>query len=172
MSRNQSGFTWSCWSRENWEEFQVWQREAMAEPSSESVTIKNAADITVIVVYFLMVICVGVWVSLKVCDKSLKSWGRMSICMSNKTSNLPVVLQSMYRTNRGTVGGYFLAGRSMAWWSVSLEGSRTFNQMLSIRDVWNYRPTIVILILVCQWHRNLSVSLTFGSWHTVGQKKY
>nr|XP_015830877.2 sodium/glucose cotransporter 2 [Nothobranchius furzeri] len=25
---------------------------------------------------------------------------------------------SMFRTNRGTVGGYFLAGRSMAWWSV------------------------------------------------------
>ncbi|XP_005804588.1 sodium/glucose cotransporter 2 [Xiphophorus maculatus] len=25
---------------------------------------------------------------------------------------------SMLRTNRGTVGGYFLAGRSMAWWSV------------------------------------------------------
>ncbi|MEQ2202421.1 hypothetical protein XENOCAPTIV_029553 [Xenoophorus captivus] len=24
----------------------------------------------------------------------------------------------MFRTNRGTVGGYFLAGRSMAWWSV------------------------------------------------------
>ncbi|XP_013870438.1 sodium/glucose cotransporter 2 [Austrofundulus limnaeus] len=25
---------------------------------------------------------------------------------------------SMFRTNRGTVGGYFLAGRSMAWWAV------------------------------------------------------
>ncbi|XP_032460167.1 sodium/glucose cotransporter 2 [Phocoena sinus] len=29
-----------------------------------------------------------------------------------------VGLWSMCRTNRGTVGGYFLAGRSMAWWPV------------------------------------------------------
>ncbi|KAF6271749.1 solute carrier family 5 member 2 [Rhinolophus ferrumequinum] len=29
-----------------------------------------------------------------------------------------VGLWSMYRTNRGTVGGYFLAGRSMVWWPV------------------------------------------------------
>lgn len=27
--------------------------------------------------------------------------------------------QSMFRTNRGTVGGYFLAGRTMVWWPVS-----------------------------------------------------
>ncbi|MED6273685.1 Sodium/nucleoside cotransporter [Characodon lateralis] len=58
----------------------------MEKPSSEKVTINNAADITVIAGYFLMVISVGVW--------------------------------AMFRTNRGTVGGYFLAGRSMAWWSV------------------------------------------------------
>ncbi|MEQ2278834.1 Sodium/nucleoside cotransporter [Ameca splendens] len=58
----------------------------MEKLSSEKVTINNAADITVIAGYFLMVISVGVW--------------------------------AMFRTNRGTVGGYFLAGRSMAWWSV------------------------------------------------------
>ncbi|KAK7812105.1 hypothetical protein U0070_004566 [Myodes glareolus] len=29
-----------------------------------------------------------------------------------------VGLWSMFRTNRGTVGGYFLAGRSMVWWPV------------------------------------------------------
>ncbi|XP_034525960.1 sodium/glucose cotransporter 2 isoform X1 [Ailuropoda melanoleuca] len=28
------------------------------------------------------------------------------------------IVQSMCRTNRGTVGGYFLAGRSMVWWPV------------------------------------------------------
>lgn len=28
------------------------------------------------------------------------------------------VLQSMFRTNRGTVKGYFLAGRTMIWWPV------------------------------------------------------
>lgn len=27
--------------------------------------------------------------------------------------------QAMYSTNRGTVGGFFLAGRSMVWWPVS-----------------------------------------------------
>ncbi|XP_047246820.1 sodium/glucose cotransporter 2 isoform X2 [Girardinichthys multiradiatus] len=58
----------------------------MEKPFTEKVTINNAADITVIAGYFLMVISVGVW--------------------------------AMFRTNRGTVGGYFLAGRSMAWWSV------------------------------------------------------
>ncbi|MED6234794.1 Sodium/nucleoside cotransporter [Ataeniobius toweri] len=58
----------------------------MEKPSSEKVTINNAADITVIAGYFVMVISVGIW--------------------------------AMFRTNRGTVGGYFLAGRSMAWWSV------------------------------------------------------
>uniref|UniRef100_A0A8C6SBS7 Sodium/glucose cotransporter 2 n=1 Tax=Neogobius melanostomus TaxID=47308 RepID=A0A8C6SBS7_9GOBI len=52
----------------------------------ESVAINNAADISVIVGYFLMVIGVGVW--------------------------------SMFRTNRGTVSGYFLAGRTMTWWPV------------------------------------------------------
>uniref|UniRef100_A0A3Q2QTY8 Sodium/glucose cotransporter 2 n=1 Tax=Fundulus heteroclitus TaxID=8078 RepID=A0A3Q2QTY8_FUNHE len=31
---------------------------------------------------------------------------------------IAVGVWSMLRTNRGTVGGYFLAGRSMAWWSV------------------------------------------------------
>lgn len=25
----------------------------------------------------------------------------------------------MFRINRGTVGGYFLAGRTMTWWPVS-----------------------------------------------------
>ncbi|XP_038129071.1 sodium/glucose cotransporter 2 isoform X1 [Cyprinodon tularosa] len=58
----------------------------MEEPSSGKGIINNAADLSVIVGYFLMVISVGVW--------------------------------SAFRTNRGTVGGYFLAGRSMAWWSV------------------------------------------------------
>ncbi|XP_054849186.1 sodium/glucose cotransporter 2 [Eublepharis macularius] len=29
-----------------------------------------------------------------------------------------VGLWSMYRTNRGTVGGYFLAGRNMVWWPI------------------------------------------------------
>ncbi|KAK7896292.1 hypothetical protein WMY93_021617 [Mugilogobius chulae] len=48
--------------------------------------INNAADISVIVVYFLVVLAVGVW--------------------------------AMVRTNRSTVGGFFLAGRSMVWWPI------------------------------------------------------
>uniref|UniRef100_A0A3B4Z2K1 Sodium/glucose cotransporter 2 n=1 Tax=Stegastes partitus TaxID=144197 RepID=A0A3B4Z2K1_9TELE len=54
--------------------------------SSDKVTIKNPADIAIIVGYFIVVISVGIW--------------------------------SMFRTNRGTVGGYFLAGRTMTWWPV------------------------------------------------------
>ncbi|CAN9511102.1 unnamed protein product [Ophioblennius macclurei] len=54
--------------------------------SSDMVSVKNPADITVIVGYFFMVISVGIW--------------------------------SMFRGNRGTVGGYFLAGRTMTWWPV------------------------------------------------------
>ncbi|KAK1151918.1 sodium/glucose cotransporter 2 [Acipenser oxyrinchus oxyrinchus] len=56
------------------------------ETPSDSSAINNPADISVIVLYFVLVIAVGIW--------------------------------SMYRTNRGTVGGYFLAGRTMVWWPV------------------------------------------------------
>ncbi|XP_074546343.1 sodium/glucose cotransporter 1 [Halichoeres trimaculatus] len=51
-----------------------------------TVVLNNAADISVIVVYFLVVLGVGVW--------------------------------AMVRTNRSTVGGFFLAGRSMVWWPI------------------------------------------------------
>nr|XP_020725340.1 sodium/glucose cotransporter 4 [Odocoileus virginianus texanus] len=46
----------------------------------------NAYDIAVLVVYFVFVIGVGVWSSI--------------------------------RASRGTIGGYFLAGRSMSWWPI------------------------------------------------------
>lgn len=39
--------------------------------------------------------------------------------------NLPIVsffAQAMVKTNRSTVGGFFLAGRSMTWWPVSGSG--------------------------------------------------
>nr|XP_009685720.1 PREDICTED: sodium/glucose cotransporter 1 [Struthio camelus australis] len=51
-----------------------------------SQKINNPADISVIVIYFLVVLAVGLW--------------------------------AMYSTNRGTVGGFFLAGRSMVWWPI------------------------------------------------------
>ncbi|XP_030075059.1 sodium/glucose cotransporter 1 [Microcaecilia unicolor] len=50
------------------------------------IPINNPADISVIVVYFVVVLAVGIW--------------------------------AMVRTNRGTVGGFFLAGRSMVWWPI------------------------------------------------------
>ncbi|XP_045872762.1 sodium/glucose cotransporter 4 isoform X2 [Meles meles] len=46
----------------------------------------HAYDIAVLVVYFIFVIGVGVWSSI--------------------------------RASRGTIGGYFLAGRSMSWWPI------------------------------------------------------
>ncbi|XP_014866309.1 PREDICTED: sodium/glucose cotransporter 1-like [Poecilia mexicana] len=53
---------------------------------SSPTRINNAADISVIVIYFLVVLAVGVI--------------------------------AMVRTNRSTVGGFFLAGRSMVWWPI------------------------------------------------------
>ncbi|MEQ2251876.1 Sodium/glucose cotransporter 1 [Ilyodon furcidens] len=53
---------------------------------SSTNVINNPADISVIVIYFLIVLAVGIW--------------------------------AMVRTNRSTVGGFFLAGRSMVWWPI------------------------------------------------------
>ncbi|XP_070241660.1 solute carrier family 5 member 4 isoform X2 [Bos mutus] len=53
-------------------------------PPETSERIQNAADISVIVIYFVLVMAVGLW--------------------------------AMLRTNRGTVGGFFLAGRDVTWW--------------------------------------------------------
>nr|XP_057920376.1 sodium/glucose cotransporter 1 [Doryrhamphus excisus] len=50
------------------------------------VALNNAADISVIVIYFVVVLAVGIW--------------------------------AMVCTNRATVGGFFLAGRSMVWWPI------------------------------------------------------
>uniref|UniRef100_A0A7N9D761 Solute carrier family 5 member 4 n=1 Tax=Macaca fascicularis TaxID=9541 RepID=A0A7N9D761_MACFA len=58
------------------------------EPPPLSDRIRNAADVSVIVIYFLVVMAVGLW--------------------------------AMLRTNRGTIGGFFLAGRDMAWWPSSV----------------------------------------------------
>ncbi|XP_047425969.1 LOW QUALITY PROTEIN: sodium/glucose cotransporter 1-like [Mugil cephalus] len=53
---------------------------------TNTVALNNAADISVVVIYFFVVLAVGVW--------------------------------AMIRTNRSTVGGFFLAGRSMVWWPI------------------------------------------------------
>ncbi|XP_069475947.1 sodium/glucose cotransporter 1 [Ambystoma mexicanum] len=59
--------------------------EALAM-ATDDIPINNPADISVIVIYFVVVLAVGIW--------------------------------AMLRTNRGTVGGFFLAGRSMVWWPI------------------------------------------------------
>ncbi|XP_033879018.3 sodium/glucose cotransporter 4 isoform X1 [Acipenser ruthenus] len=55
-------------------------------PDSEKIFALEIPDIVVIVIYFVFVIVVGIWSSI--------------------------------RASRGTVGGYFLAGRSMTWWPI------------------------------------------------------
>ncbi|KAK9532657.1 hypothetical protein VZT92_010031 [Zoarces viviparus] len=57
-----------------------------ARNGTATVAVNNPADISVIVIYFLVVLAVGVW--------------------------------AMIRTNRSTVGGFFLAGRNMVWWPI------------------------------------------------------
>ncbi|XP_067270239.1 sodium/glucose cotransporter 4 [Pseudorasbora parva] len=56
------------------------------EPEVPAKFTLEAADIAVVVVYFVFVLVVGIW--------------------------------SSVRANRGTVGGYFLAGRTMTWWPI------------------------------------------------------
>ncbi|XP_043103567.1 sodium/glucose cotransporter 4 isoform X2 [Puntigrus tetrazona] len=59
---------------------------ATPEPEGPRTFTLEAADIAVVVIYFVFVLAVGIW--------------------------------SSVRANRGTVGGYFLAGRSMTWWPI------------------------------------------------------
>uniref|UniRef100_A0A7N4V6V2 Solute carrier family 5 member 9 n=1 Tax=Sarcophilus harrisii TaxID=9305 RepID=A0A7N4V6V2_SARHA len=61
-------------------------QEAPAEPPREARAVLNTYDILVVVFYFVFVLAVGIWSSL--------------------------------RASRSTVGGYFLAGRSMTWWPI------------------------------------------------------
>ncbi|XP_037356629.2 sodium/glucose cotransporter 4 [Talpa occidentalis] len=60
--------------------------EAAPYPHLDPGASLHAYDITVLVVYFVFVIAVGIWSSI--------------------------------RASRGTVGGYFLAGKSMSWWPI------------------------------------------------------
>ncbi|XP_032396153.1 sodium/glucose cotransporter 1 [Etheostoma spectabile] len=71
MSQDYFGFSW---------------RRSNVRNGTAPMAVNNAADISVIVIYFLVVLAVGVW--------------------------------AMVRTNRATVGGFFLAGRSMVWWPI------------------------------------------------------
>ncbi|XP_012697786.1 sodium/glucose cotransporter 1 isoform X2 [Clupea harengus] len=71
----------------NWEYFGLsFLRNGPSNETSEPLAVNNPADISVIVVYFIVVLAVGIW--------------------------------AMLSTSRGTVGGFFLAGRSMVWWPI------------------------------------------------------
>ncbi|KAF7475018.1 Hypothetical predicted protein [Marmota monax] len=90
--------------------------------------IQNAADISVIVVYFIVVMAVGLW--------------------------------AMLKTNQGTVGGFFLAGRDMSWWPmgaslfasnigsdqfVGLAGSAAASGIAVVVDEWNGMYMVLVL---------------------------
>ncbi|KAM6218383.1 sodium/glucose cotransporter 4 [Rhynchocyon petersi] len=60
--------------------------ETVPRSAMDSGVSLHAYDITVVVIYFVFVIAVGIW--------------------------------SSFRASRGTIGGYFLAGRSMTWWPI------------------------------------------------------
>uniref|UniRef100_A0A8C3MY36 Uncharacterized protein n=1 Tax=Geospiza parvula TaxID=87175 RepID=A0A8C3MY36_GEOPR len=55
-------------------------------PGDTAAAAFSVADIVVVVLYFVFILAVGIW--------------------------------SSVRASRGTVGGYFLAGRSMSWWPI------------------------------------------------------
>ncbi|XP_012869704.1 PREDICTED: low affinity sodium-glucose cotransporter-like [Dipodomys ordii] len=92
--------------------------------------IQNAADISVIVIYFIVVVAVGLW--------------------------------AMLKTNRSTVGGYFLAGRDISWWPmgaslfatnigaghfVGLAGTGSATGIAVGANEWN----ALMLVLVLGW---------------------
>lgn len=76
--------------------------------------------------------------------------------------------QSMVRSNRGTVGGFFLAGRDMAWWPVSgpeIAGDK-WGACVCARDLKYINQTCsvygmlhihVLAELVCNWMTNCMV---------------
>ncbi|KAL6472704.1 hypothetical protein MHYP_G00188920 [Metynnis hypsauchen] len=69
-----------------WEYFGFSLVRSSSNTTNKDSVINNPADISVIVIYFVVVLAVGIW--------------------------------AMVRTNRSTVGGFFLAGRSMVWWPI------------------------------------------------------
>ncbi|XP_058996309.1 solute carrier family 5 member 4 [Mustela lutreola] len=99
-------------------------------PPEMSERIQNAADISVIVIYFMVVMAVGLW--------------------------------AMLKTNRGTVGGFFLAGGDIAWWPmgaslfasnigsghfVGLAGTGATSGIATAAFEWN----ALLLLLVLAW---------------------
>uniref|UniRef100_H3DKW5 Sodium/myo-inositol cotransporter 2 n=1 Tax=Tetraodon nigroviridis TaxID=99883 RepID=H3DKW5_TETNG len=99
-------------------------------PSGITATL-SVVDIAVLVVYFLLILAVGIW--------------------------------SMWRTQRSTVDGYFLAGRNMTWWPVGaslfasnigsghfigLAGSGAAAGIAAIAYEWNHKQGMLMVLLL------------------------
>ncbi|XP_036024126.1 solute carrier family 5 member 4-like [Onychomys torridus] len=99
-------------------------------PPAMSARIQNAADISVIIIYFILVLAVGLW--------------------------------AMVKSNRGTVGGFFLAGRDVSWWPmgaslfasnigsnhfVGLAGTGAASGIATAAVEWN----ALLMVLVLGW---------------------
>ncbi|XP_047228955.1 sodium/glucose cotransporter 1-like isoform X3 [Girardinichthys multiradiatus] len=92
--------------------------------------LNNAADISVIVIYFVVVLAVGVW--------------------------------AMVRTNRSTVGGFFLAGRSMVWWPI---GASLFASNIgSVHFVGIAGTAAAAGIAICGFEWNALVLMVILGW--------
>ncbi|XP_044000096.1 sodium/glucose cotransporter 1-like [Gambusia affinis] len=97
---------------------------------SPASALNNAADISVIVVYFVVVLAVGVW--------------------------------AMVRTNRSTVGGFFLAGRSMVWWPI---GASLFASNIgSVHFVGIAGTAAAAGIAICGFEWNALVLMVILGW--------
>ncbi|ROL49963.1 Sodium/glucose cotransporter 2 [Anabarilius grahami] len=57
---------------------------------------------------------------------------------------IAVGIWSTFRTNRGTVGGYFLAGRTMVWWPVDM-----FSGAVFIQQALGWNIYVAVIALLC-----------------------
>ncbi|XP_008422297.1 sodium/glucose cotransporter 1-like [Poecilia reticulata] len=114
----------------SWDYFGFSRIVRNTENQSPSSALNNAADISVIVVYFVVVLAVGVW--------------------------------AMVRTNRSTVGGFFLAGRSMVWWPI---GASLFASNIgSVHFVGIAGTAAAAGIAICGFEWNALVLMVILGW--------
>ncbi|XP_069353433.1 probable glucose sensor protein SLC5A4 isoform X1 [Eulemur rufifrons] len=98
------------------------------EPPALSGRLQNAADISVVVIYFVAVMAVGLW--------------------------------AMLKSNRASVGGFFLAGRDVTWWPmgaslfasnigsghfVGLAGTGASSGIATVTFEWHSSVLLVVL---------------------------
>ncbi|XP_007567032.1 sodium/glucose cotransporter 1-like [Poecilia formosa] len=114
----------------SWDYFGFSRIVRNTEKQSPASALNNAADISVIVVYFVVVLAVGVW--------------------------------AMVRTNRSTVGGFFLAGRSMVWWPI---GASLFASNIgSVHFVGIAGTAAASGIAICGFEWNALVLMVILGW--------